>query len=214
MPLQRREIAPEKTAEQLELCERIRLRLGPGERFAMVDTYGCQQNESDSEILRGFLRAMGYTMTGDEQLADVIVVNTCAVREHAQMRVFGNVGALTHVKREHPERIVVVDDGTRVDLGDGNAVTAVATPGHTPGCITWMTDDALFTGDACIPGVRVVTNLPHGDKQLAMRSLEHIRSLAAEGRTIYPGHDVDPSVLTTNISLSSHPNRAPHGEIL
>ena len=79
MPLQRREIAPEKTAEQLELCERIRLRLGPGERFAMVDTYGCQQNESDSEILRGFLRAMGYTMTGDEQLADVIVVNTCAV---------------------------------------------------------------------------------------------------------------------------------------
>ncbi len=108
MPLQRREIAPEKTAEQLELCERIRLRLGPGERFAMVDTYGCQQNESDSEILRGFLRAMGYTMTGDEQLADVIVVNTCAVREHAQMRVFGNVGALTHVKREHPERIVVL----------------------------------------------------------------------------------------------------------
>ena len=115
---------------------------------------------------------------------------------------------------DYPERIVVVDDGTRVDLGDGNAVTAVATPGHTPGCITWMTDDALFTGDACIPGVRVVTNLPHGDKQLAMRSLEHIRSLAAEGRTIYPGHDVDPSVLTTNISLSSHPNRAPHGEIL
>ncbi|MBR3544980.1 MAG: tRNA (N6-isopentenyl adenosine(37)-C2)-methylthiotransferase MiaB, partial [Oscillospiraceae bacterium] len=108
MPLQRREIAPEKTAEQLELCERIRLRLGPGERFAMVDTYGCQQNESDSEILRGFLRAMGYTMTADEQLADVIVVNTCAVREHAQMRVFGNVGALTHVKREHPERIVVL----------------------------------------------------------------------------------------------------------
>ena len=62
MPLQRREIAPEKTAEQLDICERIRLRLGPGERFAMVDTYGCQQNESDSEILRGFLRSMGYSV--------------------------------------------------------------------------------------------------------------------------------------------------------
>jgi len=106
---------------------------------------------------------------------------------------------------DYPERIVVVDDGTRVDLGGGIAVTAVATPGHTPGCITWMTDDALFTGDACIPGVRVVTNLPHGDKQLAMRSLEHIRSLEAQGRSIYPGHDVDPSVLTTGITLSSHP---------
>ena len=108
MPIQRREIAPEKTEEQLAVCARLRERLGSGERFAMVDTYGCQQNESDSEILRGFLAAMGYTMTDDEQLAEVIVVNTCAVREHAQMRVFGNVGALTHIKREHPERIVVL----------------------------------------------------------------------------------------------------------
>ena len=108
MPIQRREISPEKTNEQLAVCARIRERLGPGERFAMVDTYGCQQNESDSEVLRGYLGAMGYTMTDDEQQAEVIVVNTCAVREHAQMRVFGNVGALTHIKREHPERIVVL----------------------------------------------------------------------------------------------------------
>ncbi len=114
----------------------------------------------------------------------------------------------------HPDRIVVVDDGARIDLGDGNTVTAVATPGHTPGCITWMTDDALFTGDAYIPDVKVVTNLPHGDKQQAMRSLEHIGSLAEEGRCIYPGHDVDPSVLTTDISLSSHPNRIPHDQLL
>ena len=114
----------------------------------------------------------------------------------------------------HPDRIVVVDDGARIDLGDGNTVTAVATPGHTPGCITWMTDDALFTGDAYIPGVRVVTNLPHGDKQQAMRSLEPIRSLADEGRSIYSGHDVDPSVLTTDISLSSHPNRKLHDQVL
>ena len=109
----------------------------------------------------------------------------------------------------HPDRIVVVDDGARVDLGDGNVATAVSTPGHTPGCITWMTDDSLFTGDACIPGVRVVTNLPYGDRHLAARSLEKIHALATT-RTICPGHDVDPSVLTTNISLSSNnPNRPP-----
>ena len=108
---------------------------------------------------------------------------------------------------DYPERIIVVDDGARIDLGNGNMVTAVATPGHTPGCITWMTDDALFTGDAYIPDVKVVTNLPHGDKQQAMRSLELIRTLADEGRSIYSGHDVDSSVLTTDISLSSHPNR-------
>ena len=108
MPILRREIAPEKIEEQRAVCERVRRMLGGGERFALVDTYGCQQNESDSEVLRGFLREMGYTLTDDEQRADVIVVNTCAVREHAQMRVFGNVGALTHIKREHPERIVVL----------------------------------------------------------------------------------------------------------
>ena len=108
MALARREIAPEQIKEQMAVCARLRAARGEGERFAMVDTYGCQQNESDSEILRGYLREMGYTVTDDEQAAEVIVVNTCAVREHAQMRVFGNVGALTHIKREHPERIVVL----------------------------------------------------------------------------------------------------------
>ena len=108
MAYARREIASEKITEQMEICARLRAQLGEGERFAMVDTYGCQQNESDSEVLRGYLRAMGYAMTGDEEKAEIIVVNTCAVREHAQMRVFGNVGALTHIKREHPERIVVL----------------------------------------------------------------------------------------------------------
>ena len=108
MPNLRREISPEKIEEQRAVCARLRERLGGGERCAMVDTYGCQQNESDSEVLRGYLRDMGYEITDDEQRAEVIVVNTCAVREHAQMRVFGNVGALTHIKREHPERIVVL----------------------------------------------------------------------------------------------------------
>ncbi len=108
MAMERREIPPEKIQEQTAICARIRENLGEGERYAMVDTYGCQQNESDSEVLRGYLRAMGYTLTDDEEKADVIAVNTCAVREHAQMRVFGNVGALTHIKREHPERIVIL----------------------------------------------------------------------------------------------------------
>ena len=102
MPYARQEIPADDVRRQMELCVAIRASLGDGERFAMVDTYGCQQNESDSEILRGYLRAMGYTITDDEETADVIAVNTCAVREHAQMRVFGNVGALNHL-RNHEE---------------------------------------------------------------------------------------------------------------
>ena len=107
MPYERTEVSTQEIERQKEICARVRSALG-GERFAMVDTYGCQQNESDSEVLRGYLRSMGYTMTDDEDKADVIAVNTCAVREHATMRVFGNVGALTHLKRVHPERIVIL----------------------------------------------------------------------------------------------------------
>ena len=70
--------------------------------LAWVDTYGCQQNEADSETIRGMLREMGYGFTEEEASADLIVVNTCAVRGHAELRALGNVGALSHVKRAKP----------------------------------------------------------------------------------------------------------------
>ena len=74
--------------------------------LAFVDTYGCQQNEADSERLRGYLREMGYGFTDSEAEADVIVINTCAVRGHAEDRVLGNVGALVHTKADKPSQII------------------------------------------------------------------------------------------------------------
>ena len=74
--------------------------------LAFVDTYGCQQNEADSERIRGYLRAMGFDFTQSEKEADIIVINTCAVREHAEQRVLGNVGALVHTKRAKPDQII------------------------------------------------------------------------------------------------------------
>ena len=71
---------------------------------AYVETYGCQQNEADSEKLRGYLAQCGYTMQKEAEGADVVIMNTCAIREHAEQRVFGNLGALTHTKRRHPEQ--------------------------------------------------------------------------------------------------------------
>lgn len=71
---------------------------------AYVETYGCQQNEADSEKLRGFLAQCGYAIVGSAEGADVVIMNTCAIREHAEQRVFGNLGALTHTKRRHPEQ--------------------------------------------------------------------------------------------------------------
>ncbi len=106
----RKTIDMENIRRQQEICAEIFERVaGDGQRpLAMVDTYGCQQNEADSEKLRGYLAEMGYGFTQDEFQADVIVVNTCAVREHAEMRVLGNVGALSHAKKARPGQIVAV----------------------------------------------------------------------------------------------------------
>ena len=71
---------------------------------AYVETYGCQQNEADSEKLRGYLTQSGYAIVREAEGADVVVMNTCAIREHAEQRVFGNLGALTHTKRRHPSQ--------------------------------------------------------------------------------------------------------------
>ncbi|MCL2628455.1 MAG: tRNA (N6-isopentenyl adenosine(37)-C2)-methylthiotransferase MiaB [Oscillospiraceae bacterium] len=75
--------------------------------YAYVDTYGCQQNESDSEKLRGMLIEMGYSITSDEFLADIAIVNTCAIRENAENRVLGNVGELVHAKKANKTQKIV-----------------------------------------------------------------------------------------------------------
>ena len=110
MSYERKVIDIEKIKEQEGICARISARFAAeGKRpLAMVDTYGCQQNEADSEKLRGYLAEMGCGFTQNEFQADIIVVNTCAVREHAEMRVLGNVGALNHSKKNKPEQIIAV----------------------------------------------------------------------------------------------------------
>ena len=66
-------------------------------------TFGCQQNEADTERVAGMLREMGYEPTDDPKQADIIVVNTCAVREHAEKRVLGIMGQYTHLKDSKPD---------------------------------------------------------------------------------------------------------------
>ncbi len=101
-------IDPADIARQRDFCAQIWERNAalPAPPLAFVDTYGCQQNEADSERIRGFLSEMGYGFTKEEAQADVIVINTCAIREHAEQRVLGNVGALVHEKKAHPGQIL------------------------------------------------------------------------------------------------------------
>ena len=74
--------------------------------YALVDTFGCQQNVADSQHILGMLRDMGCQFTDDAAQADIVVLNTCAIRDHAEKRVYGNLGALTHTKKQNPEQVI------------------------------------------------------------------------------------------------------------
>ncbi|MDP4108770.1 MAG: tRNA (N6-isopentenyl adenosine(37)-C2)-methylthiotransferase MiaB [Bacillota bacterium] len=113
MPQDKRLVPDEELNRQRGFIEKIKDRAKKtGEQGrplrAFTDTYGCQQNEADTERLRGMILEMGYTLTKSEDEADLIVINTCAVREHAEMRVLGNVGALSHIKKRNPDLIIAV----------------------------------------------------------------------------------------------------------
>ncbi len=79
-----------------------------GEPKACINTYGCQQNVSDSEHIKGMLEAMGYKITEEVEQADFVLFNTCAVREHAEDRVYGNIGTIKQIKKARPDMIVAV----------------------------------------------------------------------------------------------------------
>ena len=87
------------------------------------------------------------------------------------------------------DNVMVLGDGDMIELYDGVKAVAHYTPGHNPSCLTFEVGKYLFTGDAYIPGVAVVTNLPGGDKVLAVQSVERIKMLA-EGKILCPGHEV------------------------
>ncbi len=103
---------PEKELEQQqEFAHRVRelYEIRKKEKpLACVRTYGCQQNVSDSERMKGMLETMGFGFTEEPAEADFILFNTCAVREHAVDRVFGNVGALKHIKARRPDTLIAV----------------------------------------------------------------------------------------------------------
>ena len=74
--------------------------------MAYVHSFGCQLNFSDGEKIKGLLAQMGYGLTNSVEDADVIIFNTCAVRENAEDRVYGNIGAIKKYKRINPNLII------------------------------------------------------------------------------------------------------------
>ena len=103
-------LSPDELALQREYTEKVRALNAKRETppTAHVHSFGCQQNVSDGEKLKGMLAEMGFGFTSDPDMADFILFNTCAVRENAEDRVFGNLGQLKHNKKRNPELIVGV----------------------------------------------------------------------------------------------------------
>lgn len=102
---------PELFTEQAVYAERVKsvlFNMYKEPLKALVVTFGCQQNVSDSEKLKGMLKLMGYELTEDEHSADFIIFNTCAVRGHAEDRVYGNIGKVKQLKKDNPRLIAAV----------------------------------------------------------------------------------------------------------
>ena len=88
---------------------------------------------------------------------------------------------------QEPEKIQLVNDREGIDLFDNVQAEAIFTPGHSPSCVTWVVDNAVFTGDSYIPDVKTVTNFPLSDKTQAAASEIIIRDLLSY-LDVYPGH--------------------------
>ncbi len=104
-------IVPEgEIARQRDFQENVRAMFAArgAHPLARVETFGCQQNVADGQRIMGMLEAMGFAFTEDAGEADLVLLNTCAIREHAERRVFGNLGILTHSKKENPEQVIVL----------------------------------------------------------------------------------------------------------
>lgn len=73
-----------------------------------IRTYGCQMNELDSEILLGTFKNMGFSLTGEIKNADIIVLNTCSVRERTEEKIYGHIGELKRSKNSNPDLILII----------------------------------------------------------------------------------------------------------
>ena len=74
----------------------------------LINTYGCQMNVHESEKIAGILKKMGYLPCDRSEDADVIVFNTCCVRENAEQHAYGNIGMLKKLKKERPDLVICV----------------------------------------------------------------------------------------------------------
>jgi len=103
-----KKLSEEVLERQLGAIERLKKRFEGKNLLYSLTTMGCQMNAHDSEKLKGVLEAIGYTETDDENKADFVLYNTCAVRENAELKVYGKIGYLKALKKKNPNLLIVL----------------------------------------------------------------------------------------------------------
>ena len=116
---QTKTVSPEESARQAANCDEVR-RLLPEKKYVYIRTFGCQQNEADSERMAWLCEKMGYEKCDEPERAKLILVNTCAVREHAEKKALSIIGQYKHVKDADPDVVIgvggcMVTQGHRAD---------------------------------------------------------------------------------------------------
>jgi len=101
-------VSQEEIARQKEFIHLIKEINGGRIKKYNIVTFGCQMNENDSERLAGMLVEMGYVETHEVDDSDLIIYNTCCVREHAELKVYGHLGALKSLKKARPDMVIAV----------------------------------------------------------------------------------------------------------
>jgi tRNA-N(6)-(isopentenyl)adenosine-37 thiotransferase enzyme MiaB len=99
-------ITKDQIDEQYEYMRKICLTHNNKKVYAYIQTFGCQQNEADSERLTGMAKEMGYIICGEASEADLILINTCAIREHAELKALSITGQFKHLKAKKPELLI------------------------------------------------------------------------------------------------------------
>ncbi len=91
---------------QKSIAEQLYREIAPRNLTFFVETFGCQMNVRDSETIKGWLMDLGYSEADEKQSADLILFNTCCVRDHAEKRLMGNIGSLKELKNQRPGMII------------------------------------------------------------------------------------------------------------
>lgn len=99
-------ISEKQINQQMYLADQLNRELKSRNLKFYVETFGCQMNVRDSETIKGILVRIGYTECAEKEEADLIFYNTCCVREHAEKRLMGNIGALKDLKDANPGLII------------------------------------------------------------------------------------------------------------